>query len=810
MEPSTVRVQTCYPRCCGLSSLLTTLLLGVVPLNLPVAEAQVPRSVELLRQARQAWLDGDLSKARAIFAELATGQGIPAHHREEAAEQLKILEQQGKAGVFATSPPTSRELPELRPAVRFFVAPDGRDENPGTESEPFASLERARDAIRELKRRGLPAGGVAVVIRGGIYQVRQPFRLGLEDSGTPEAPICYHAAPGEKPVFSGGIRLEKFEPVGNPSVLSRLPTESRKHVVQVDLRQHGVTAVPPLQLGGFASGRGFRSYPVAELYWNKQPLQLARWPNQGFVQIAKVSDQEAFQTWAGPGTKTGPIFFPDERLERWAEEPEPVLYGYWYWGWADSYELVERIEPATGAIYFKAPYSRYGYAAGRPFFALNLLCELDSPGEWYLDRKEMILYLWPPGDLSQAVVELSLFSEPMLIMENASHIRFEGITWELGARDAIHVSGGRECVFAGCTVRCFAGDGVVFREGQLRTGTKHILQGCHDSGLLSCDIYTMGRGGVVLSGGERRTLTPGRNFVENCHIYNLSRIDHTYTPAVLVSGVGHRVANNLVHDIGSSAFRVGGNEHVVEFNEVFRVVMESDDQGAVDMHGDPTFRGNVFRYNYWHHIGGWENPAESGALYRAGIRFDDAICGNLVYGNVFYRASVGWQGFGGVQIHGGKENVIDSNLFIDCMAAISFSPWGADRWKQFVSGRLDRGDIDRKIFLGRYPDLDRLLENPNANWIYRNVAAGCKQLFLRDSRANYIGPNWTGPVEAAVIAEKPGFFRLREDAPFWREVGFRPIPLEYIGLYRDRFRRELPEAVREAGRAGKPVLPSTF
>jgi hypothetical protein len=258
MEPSTVRVQTCYPRCCGLSSLLTTLLLGVVPLNLPVAEAQVPRSVELLRQARQAWLDGDLSKARAIFAELATGQGIPAHHREEAAEQLKILEQQGKAGVFATSPPTSRELPELRPAVRFFVAPDGRDENPGTESEPFASLERARDAIRELKRRGLPAGGVAVVIRGGIYQVRQPFRLGLEDSGTPEAPICYHAAPGEKPVFSGGIRLEKFEPVGNPSVLSRLPTESRKHVVQVDLRQHGVTAVPPLQLGGFASGRGFR------------------------------------------------------------------------------------------------------------------------------------------------------------------------------------------------------------------------------------------------------------------------------------------------------------------------------------------------------------------------------------------------------------------------------------------------------------------------------------------------------------------------------------------------------------------------
>ena len=112
--------------------------------------------------------------------------------------------------------------------------------------------------------------------------------------------------------------------------------------------------------------------------------------------------------------------------------------------------------------------------------------------------------------------------------------------------------------------------------------------------------------------------------------------------------------------------RVGGNDHVVEYNDVYRVVLESDDQGGVDMWGDPTFRGNIFRCNYWHHIGNWRHPNEGPDCGQAGIRLDDAISGVLIYGNIFYRASSGKAGFGGVQIHGGKDNIFDNNLFVDC------------------------------------------------------------------------------------------------------------------------------------------------
>jgi hypothetical protein len=119
------------------------------------------------------------------------------------------------------------------------------------------------------------------------------------------------------------------------------------------------------------------------------------------------------------------------------------------------------------------------------------------------------------------------------------------------------------------------------------------------------------------------------------------------------AATGNRIAHNLMHDSYSSAMRIEGNDHLVEFNEVHSVLLESDDQGGVDMWGDPTYRGNVFRYNYFHHIG---NGLGTG---QAGIRLDDAICGTLVYGNLFHRCSDGH--FGGVQVHGGNENDVENN-----------------------------------------------------------------------------------------------------------------------------------------------------
>lgn len=694
--------------------------------------------------------------------------------------------------VAGTDAPDHTHLPKRpTPAVSLFVAVDGEDANPGTRQRPFGTLQRAREEIRRLRQRGgLPEGGVAVQVGGGEYRVAETFKLAAEDSGTETAPIVYCARKGETPTFTGGIRLTGFRPVRDAAVLARLPEVARGKVVQVDLAAYGIKDLKPLTLGGFASGRGFSTHPMMELFFDGRALQLARWPNGGYVHTGDVPLDDGHRIHGRTGSKTGRFAYQGDRPGRWKDDHDVLLYGYWFFGWADSYEQVAAIDTDRREITLKPPYHRYGYRKGQPYYAINLLSEIDSPGEWYLDRRSGVLYLYPPSDPNKAVVELSTFELPFVEMNDVSHVSFERFCWQLGCGDAVRISGGDRCLLAGCTVRRCGGNGV-----EIHRGRGH--------GLLSCDVYSMGRGGAMLSGGDRKTLTPGEHFVENCHIHNLSRIDHTYTPAVKMGGVGNHISHNLMHDVRSSAIRLGGNDHLVQFNEVFDVVWESDDQGGADMFGNATYRGNVYRYNYWHHIGtgpmGTGPDGEEPSCGRAGIRLDDAISGTLVFGNVFYRCSAGRLGFGGVQIHGGKENLVQNNVFVDCAAAISFSPWGEARWKQFTRDALQSPQIDKALYLKRYPKLARLSEDHDVNTVSHNLVYGCGELLRRDGGRTRLQGN-------IVVAEDPGFadaaggdFRLKGKQP----PGFRPIPFDQIGLYRDAYRTKLPtKAVAESRAMG--------
>jgi hypothetical protein len=452
------------------------------------------------------------------------------------------------------------------------------------------------------------------------------------------------------------------------------------------------------------------------------------------------------------------------------EEKDAFLHGYWFWAWADSYERITAIDPQKRELTLAEPWHRYGYRKGQPYYAVNLLAELDAPGEWYLDRQTAKLYFYPPADLAQATVELSVFDRPMVCLERVEHVTLEGLAWDLGAADAVMLRGCRHCLLNGCTVRRFAGEGV-------------IVDGGTACGLLACNIDSLGRGGISMSGGDRKTLTPAGHFVENCHIHHLSRIHPTYTPAVRLTGVGSRIAHNLFHDIASSAINLAGNEHLVELNEAYNIVMESDDQGGVDMFGNPTYRGNVFRYNYWHHVGDWQGVSPHPPGGRAGIRLDDAISGVLVYGNVFYRSSTGTWPFGGLQIHGGKDNVVDNNLFVDCQVAISFSPWGEKRWREYTQTTLAAGDIDRQLYLRRYPALTRLSETPDANLVLRNVVSGCGQFLSRERGTNELVDNCLTAATSGCPDAAQRRFPFQADAAVLDACGFQPIPVDEIGVY---------------------------
>jgi hypothetical protein len=662
-------------------------------------------------------------------------------------------------------------LPVVTPGLVLHVSPQGSDANAGTAEKPLASLEAARDRLRALRKSGsIPEGGALVVVHGGDYAVKRTFALGQQDSGTEQSPVIYRAAPGQSPRFSGGVALHGFKPVSDPEALKRLPAKTVHLVRELDLRAAGVTNLLPLNLGGFASGRRFITHPAHELFFNGQAMHLAHGPNTGFLQIADVAVNDGTKGYDREGSKVGRFFYRGDAPNRWAGEPDLLLYGYWFWDWADSYERVASIDVQKRLITLAEPWHNYGYSIGAHFYAVNALCELDAPGEFYLDRRTLRLFFYPPSDPENATVELSLMPEVMVSLNNASNIRFERMTWELGCNDGIHVEGGSNCIFAGCVVREFAGTGV-----DINGGRKH--------GLLSCDVYSMGRGGVALHGGNRKTLTPAEHFVENCDIHELSRIDHTYTPAVAVGGVGMRIIHNRLHDVLSSALNIGGNDHVIEYNEVFNSVLESDDQGAADMWGDPTFRGNVYRFNYWHDVGDFNGPTLQAKCGRAGIRLDDAISGAVIYGNIFKRCSTGKDGFGAVQINGGKENVVENNLFIDCAAAISFSPWESAHWREWVAPQLTNSEIDLALYVQHYPALGSIMQNINSNAVYRNVLVRCGELLRNAPKEIQSRDNVLISGGSARVA----LGKARQD-----NLRIVPLPIKEIGLYADNFRTATP------------------
>ncbi len=663
--------------------------------------------------------------------------------------------------------------------LSLYVAKDGHDAWSGRQAVrglgkagPFATLERARDELRALKESSkLPAGPVTVFVGGGIYERDKTFTLTSADSGTAQQPIVYRALPGEQARLIGGREIKRFVPVTDQAILNRLDPAARGKVMQADLKAMGITDFGQPTPGGNRF----------ELYFADRPMTLSRWPNDDYVKIAEVVGGKPTKSHGFVGDLVGKFTYEGDRPTRWKDDQDIWLSGYWFWDWADQYQKLDAIDTEKKLFSIKEPYHVYGYRKGARYYALNLLSEIDAPGEWYLDREAGVLYFWPPAQMEGAQAFVSMLGT-LVSMKDVQHVTFRGLTLEMCRGTALVLEGGANDMVAGCRLRNIGGKAVT-------------VQGGLNHGLVGCDVYDIGDGGVSVEGGDRMKLTPGGHYVVNNNFYRYSLNSKTYRPAVSVNGMGHRVAHNEIHDAPHMAIQFTGNEHVMEYNHIYRVCTDTDDAGAIYTGRDWTWRDNVIRYNYFHDMGTFKTWVGVQSVY-----LDDMVCATKVYGNVFYK------GGRAVLVGGGRNNLVENNIFVDCSPAVHIDERATGWAKSFLDDpnnsmitSLRKTPYQEPPWSTRYPDLVKLLgDEPNKakyNVVQRNICVGGKWLDLHNGLTDKVVT-----IKDNLVNEDPLFvdaakydFRLHANSPAFK-LGFKPIPMEKIGLYQDELRASWPPA----------------
>ena len=644
------------------------------------------------------------------------------------------------------------------PAPTYFIAPNGNDlwsgelpaPNATNTDGPFATLERARDEIRTLRRTRQPSRhGVTIALRAGRYQRDRPFVLTSDDSGRAGAPIIYRTYRDEEVRIDGGHLVRAFEVVTAPAVLARLDPAARGRVLQADLRAQGITEYGTIDDDGL------------EVFHADEPMTLARWPNGGFAHLVGLLGVEPIDDRGTKGDRVGAFLYEGDRPRRWAEDYDIWLHGYWFWDWADGRQRIASVDTTRRLISLEPPHHHYGYRVGQWYYAFNLLSELDQPGEWYLDRLDGLLYFWPPARPGLTNVSIS----PGLVsLHDASYIAFQGLVFESTRGTAISVSGGTHVEFEDCTIRNARGWAL-----RIRGGTAH--------GVSNCEITGTGQGGIWLEGGDRVTLTPGGHYVQGSHVHHYSRWKRTAQAAIEIAGVGNRATNNLIHDAPNMAIALFGNEHVIERNEIHHVCLETNDAGAIYAGRDWTMRGTTIRHNYFHHLSGFENRGCNGVL------LDDMFSGTEVHGNVFHAVARG------VLIGGGRDNVVTNNVFVDCGTAITIDArgegWAAAMVNGVLRSRLEALPYRRPPWTSRYPALASILEDepaaPTGNVVARNISWRGRWLNVAPSagaRTRFVAN--TVDVDPRFVDPARQDFRLKRHSPAI-SLGFEPIPMEKIG-----------------------------
>ena len=538
--------------------------------------------------------------------------------------------------------------PVARAEIRFYVAPSGSDAQNGTSpAQPFLTVQRAQQAVRELKQRGPLTEPVTVYLSEGVYPISEALKFTPEDSGTETCPITYKAAQGEKALLSGGRKVTGWK------------------------RYKGniwVATLPEVQAGEW----WFR-----QLYVNGNLRGRARTPNQGVFEVKATTDTTTSQRSYQVASDSF-VFNTGDLDPKWKhpENGEAIIYHYW----TDTHLPIKAIDGKRNVISFGYPSGkvfRDGFEGDLARYVVENIYEaLDLPGEWVLERSTGRLFYMPLSGEDMASAEviapateelISIKGDP-LNGKFVEYLNFEGLglaysnfnlPWgdcnnaqgSASVSACVNLSGARNCSFDRCSLR------------NLGTFGFELFDGCTFNRFTCNTLEQIAAGGFRLRGvepGGNPALRTGNNTISDNTIgyYGL-----TYPSAVgvlVMHSDCNTVAHNLIHHGDYTGISVGwswsylrsaarGNR--IEQNHIHDIGYNNllSDMGGIYTLG--LSPGTVISNNLVHDVnanryGGW------------GIYTDEGSTSILIENNIVYHTK-----FGTFNIHYAKDLVVRNNIF---------------------------------------------------------------------------------------------------------------------------------------------------
>ena len=514
---------------------------------------------------------------------------------------------------------------------QLYVAPYGSYSASGTIDEPLLTLEGAKQRIRKIKNTDK---GIEVIFREGTYRFKEGVEFSKKDSGTESAPITYKAYENEKVKFKGSVIIDASDgsQVTDSEVRDRLCPEVRDKLVVIDLKKQKF----PYKIED--TDKVNNTQPInpdtgceyVNLYLNGKEQPIAQWPNgtDNFAQWSEVVKSD----------NTGNVLrYIDDNPSYWKNIKNAWVSAFFELDYRMVRFPLASVDTNNKTI-FVSGQKKVSNITTRRWKVMNLLEELDSPGEWYVDSDKMLLYYYPSYTLKSAPLEMSVLQDNIVTIKDAEYINFEGIEFSQSRRYAIemvnvnHININK-CRFFNLDRGGINGIGRKYSKRDLFWYQKKYKDGVYDSVIENCEFNNIGASCIAMSSGDIDTLKEGNVIIRNNVFYNFSDKNKN-AEGVTLNGCGIKFLNNYMSNGPFHAVNFWGNNHEIKYNEIHNVCRIADDVGVIYTGRNYLSRGNEIAYNYIHDIK-HKDVKDMNRHFLMSVYLDDSQSGQRVHHNIF-------------------------------------------------------------------------------------------------------------------------------------------------------------------------------